>query len=150
MAEGVFRFLAGSHPGIGTIDSAGTGAYNTREPPDYRTMDTLRKHGIRDYDHGARKIQAEDFRSFDYILAMDASNLRDLQRAQQRVNSGSVKSKAKVMLFGEFSGNSKAEQVGDPYYGEDDGFEEVYEQVSRFSKLFLQEVVDKAPTTTQT
>jgi low molecular weight phosphotyrosine protein phosphatase len=149
MAEGVFRSLAGSHPRIGTIDSAGTGAYHTLEPPDYRTMDTLRKHGIRDYDHGARKIQAEDFRSFDYILAMDASNLRDLQRAQQRVNSGSV-SKAKVMLFGEFSGNLKAEQVGDPYYGEDDGFEEVYEQVLRFSKRFLQEVVDKAPTTAQT
>jgi low molecular weight phosphotyrosine protein phosphatase len=150
MAEGVFRSLAGSHPRFGTIDSAGTGAYHTLEPPDSRTMDTLRKHGICDYDHSARKIQAEDFRSFDYILAMDASNLRDLQRAQQKVNSGSIRSKAKVMLFGEFSGNSKAEQVGDPYYGEDDGFEEVYEQVSRFSKRFLQEVVDKAPTTTQT
>lgn len=149
MAEGVFRSLAGSHSRIGTIDSAGTGAYHTLEPPDYRTMDTLRKHGIRDYDHGARKIQAEDFRNFDYILAMDASNLRDLQRAQQRVNSAGEKSKAKIMLFGEFSGKLRAEQVGDPYYGEDDGFEEVYEQVSRFSKRFLHEVLDKAPTTTQ-
>jgi low molecular weight phosphotyrosine protein phosphatase len=113
-------------------------------------MDTLRKHGIRDYDHGARKIQEKDFRTFDYILAMDTSNLRDLQRVQKRVDSASGKSKAKIMLFGEFSGKLRAEQVGDPYYGEDDGFEEVYEQVSRFSKRFLQEVFDKAPTGTQT
>ena len=148
MAEGVFRSLAGSHPRLGTIDSAGTGAYHTLEPPDFRTIDTLRKHGIRDYDHGARKIKEEDFQAFDYILAMDASNLRDLQRVQKRVDSRSDKSKAKVMLFGEFSGKAKAEQVGDPYYGEDDGFEEVYEQVSRFSKCFLQEVVDKVPTGT--
>jgi low molecular weight phosphotyrosine protein phosphatase len=150
MAEGVFRSLAASNPRVATIDSAGIGAYHTLEPPDYRTMDTLRKHGICDYDHRARKIQTEDFRSFDYILAMDTSNLRDLQRAEQRVNSAGEKSKAKVMLFGEFSAKSKAEQVGDPYYGEDDGFEEVYEQVSRLSKRFLKEVVDKVPTATQT
>lgn len=146
MAEGVFRSLAGSHPRLGTVDSAGTGAYHTLEPPDYRTMDTLRKHGIRDYDHGARKIQEQDFRTFDYILAMDASNLRDLQRVQRRVDSTGDRSKAKVMLFGEFSGRSKGEQVGDPYYGADGGFEKVYEQVARFSKRFLREVLDKAPT----
>jgi low molecular weight phosphotyrosine protein phosphatase len=145
MAEGVFRSLAGSHPRIATIDSAGTGAYHILEPPDYRTMDTLRKHGIRDYDHSARKIRAEDFRDCDYILAMDNSNLRDLQRVQQRLNAAGEKTKAKVMLFGEFGGKPKAEQVGDPYYGGDDGFEEVYEQVTRFSKGFLQMEVDEAP-----
>jgi low molecular weight phosphotyrosine protein phosphatase len=145
MAEGVFRSLAGSDPRLAAIDSAGTGAYHTLEPPDYRTMDTLRKHGIHDYDHGARKIQEQDFRTFDYILAMDSSNLRDLQRLQKRVNSAGEKSKARVMLFGEFSGKSRAEQVGDPYYGKADGFEEVYEQVSRFSKRFLQEVMDRPP-----
>jgi|SRR2546423_372564 len=149
MAEGVFRFLAGSHPRLGTVDSAGTGAYHILEPPDYRTMDTLRKHGIYDYDHGARKIQEKDFRTFDYILAMDISNLRDLQRVQKRVDSTGDKSKAKVMLFGEFNGKSKAEQVGDPYYGEDDGFEEVYEQVSTFSKHFLRDVLDKTPMSAQ-
>jgi low molecular weight phosphotyrosine protein phosphatase len=150
MAEGVFRSLAGSHPRIGTIDSAGTAAYHTLEPPDYRTMDTLRKHGIRDYDHSARKIRAEDFRNFDYILAMDNANLRDLQRAQQRVNAVGEKTKAKVMLFGEFGGKPKAEQVGDPYYGGDDGFEEVYEQVSRFSKWFLRKEADEPPAAIKT
>ena len=147
MAEGVFRSLAKSDPCIGTIDSAGTGAYHTDDPPDYRTMATLQKHGIRDYNHGARKVQEKDFQEFDYIFAMDASNLRNLQSLQRRVESSGGKSKAKVMLFGEFSGKTKAEHVGDPYYGGDSGFDVVYEQVTRFSKIFLQNVVDKEGTT---
>ena len=73
MAEGVFRSLAKSNSRIGTIDSVGTGAYHILHPPDNRTMETLRKHKITDYDHGARKVTEEDMREFDYIFAMDSS-----------------------------------------------------------------------------
>lgn len=143
MAEGVFRSLTKSHPRIGDIDSAGTGAYHVLDPPDFRTMDTLRRHGITDYDHGARQVDVQDFQTFDYIFAMDAYNLRDLQRLQRKTESKGKKSKAKVMMFGEFGGKKKAEEVIDPYYGADNGFEIVYEQVQRFSKNFLEQVVDK-------
>lgn len=142
MAEGVFRSLAKSNPRIGTIDSAGTGAYHILDPPDYRTMETLRKHKITDYDHGARKVTEDDMREFDYIFAMDSSNLHDLQRLQHRVDARGEKSKAKVMLFGEYSGKKRAVDVEDPYYGADNGFETVYEQVTRFSKNFLAKEVD--------
>ncbi|EXJ94860.1 hypothetical protein A1O1_03258 [Capronia coronata CBS 617.96] len=140
MAEGVFRSLAKGHPRIHEIDSAGTGAYHILDPPDYRTMATLRKHGITDYEHGARQVDTQDFLTFDYILAMDAYNLRDLQRLRRRVESKGQKPKAQVMLFGEFSGKGKAEEVVDPYYGADNGFEVVYEQVTRFSKNFLDHI----------
>lgn len=143
MAEGVFRSLAKSSPRIGKIDSAGTGAYHLLQPPDSRTMETLRKHKITDYDHGARKITEDDMRTFDYIFAMDSSNLYDLQRIQRKADAKGQKSKAKVMLFGEYSGKKKAEHVEDPYYGADNGFETVYEQVTRFSKNFLAKEVDK-------
>ena len=143
MAEGVFRSLTKSHPGIGEIDSAGTGAYHTLEPPDCRTMETLEKHGIKGYDHGARQVLLEDFDTFDYIFAMDSYNLRDLQRSRRRAESEGKKVKAQVMLFGEYSGKRTAEEVGDPYYGADDGFAEVFEQVSRFSKNFLAKEVDR-------
>jgi low molecular weight phosphotyrosine protein phosphatase len=43
------------------------------------------------------------------------------------------------MLFGEFSGKKKAEEVDDPYYGGRDGFEIAYEQCVRFSKNFLKQ-----------
>lgn len=75
-----------------------------------------------------------DFEEFDYVFAMDRSNLRDLQRLQQRKPN----SKAKVMLFGEFSGG-KAEQIDDPYYGARNGFEIAYEQSVRFTKNFLKD-----------
>jgi len=44
------------------------------------------------------------------------------------------------MLFGEFAGKKRAEEVDDPYYGSKDGFEVAYEQCSRFSKNFLKDV----------
>ncbi|CAI7578674.1 unnamed protein product [Penicillium viridicatum] len=85
MAEGVFRSLAGAHPSVGEIDSAGTAAYHSLEPPDSRTMSTLRRHKITDYEHAARKVTREDFLTFDYLLAMDKSNLRDLQDVRDSV-----------------------------------------------------------------
>lgn len=78
-----------------------------------------------------------DFNKFDYIFAMDRSNLQDLERLQQRANS---ESKAKVMLFGEFSGTRRPEVVSDPYYGGDEGFSKAYEQCTRFSSNFLKHV----------
>jgi low molecular weight phosphotyrosine protein phosphatase len=109
-------------------------------------METLAKYGITDYDHGARQVVAEDFADFDYIFAMDTYNLRDLQRVQRRLESKGEKPRARVMLFGEYSGKRRAEEVGDPYYGADDGFEEVYEQVARFSRNFLAQEVDNDST----
>ena len=70
---------------------------------------------------------------------MDRSNLADLQRLQR----GSSDSRARVMLFGEYSGTGKTETVGDPYYGGSNGFDKAFEQCSRFAANFLHEVVEK-------
>lgn len=91
MAEGVFRHTVSSSSTaaaaslIGQVDSAGTGAYHLLEPPDARTMATLRKHGIKDYSHAARQISDDDFVTFDYLLAMDKHNLRDLLEMREDV-----------------------------------------------------------------
>jgi low molecular weight phosphotyrosine protein phosphatase len=143
MAEAVLHSLASSHPRLSHVDSAGTGAYHTGAPPDSRTMSTLEDNGIAGYEHAARKVKASDFTEFDYVLAMDDDNLYDLERARQRAmkNRGATGKKAKIMLFGDFGGR-KGEQVGDPYYGATDGFEITYEQMVRFSKGFIKEVLD--------
>ncbi|KAK1468424.1 phosphotyrosine protein phosphatase [Colletotrichum melonis] len=112
-------------------------AYHVGDPPDDRTMATLEDHGITDYYHAGRKVSPSDFNKFDYVFAMDRSNLRDLQNLQQR---GHTDSKAKVMLFGEFSGGPRSEVVNDPYYGGDEGFAKAYEQCTRFSTNFLKHV----------
>ncbi|TDZ36532.1 Low molecular weight phosphotyrosine protein phosphatase [Colletotrichum spinosum] len=140
MAEGIFRHITQKPPYKGLItkvDSCGTAAYHVGDPPDERTMETLEDHGIEDYVHAGRKISPSDFNKFDYIFAMDRSNLQDLQRLQQR---GNPDSKAKVMLFGEFSGGRRPEVVEDPYYGGSEGFAKAYEQCTRFSDNFLRTV----------
>lgn len=170
MAEGVFRNVADAHAAIGEVDSAGTGAYHTDDPPDPRTMSTLRRHGITSYHHAARKVSKDDFLEFDYLLAMDKYNLRDLLDVRESViaslrKKADPKSAAKntraaadaaigahgvdakvaeVRLFGDFGKGGKlhdrvggGEVVQDPYYGGANGFEEVYQQVVRFSQNFL-------------
>ncbi|KAJ5692405.1 Protein-tyrosine phosphatase low molecular weight mammalian [Penicillium macrosclerotiorum] len=170
MAEGVFRNVAEGNPTIGEIDSAGTGAYHSGEGPDSRTMSTLRKHGITNYDHAARKVTKDDFLKFDYLLAMDKYNLRDLLDLRESVITslnrkagpksaakntraaseaaigahGSDTNVAEVRLFGDYGKEGKlhdrvggGEVVQDPYYGGANGFEEVYQQVVRFSQGFL-------------
>ncbi|PHH75604.1 hypothetical protein CDD82_4376 [Ophiocordyceps australis] len=140
MAEGIFQNLAKQpqYKGkIGRIDSCGTAAYHAGDDPDSRTMSTLEDNGITDYRHSARRLQPSDFEQFDYIFAMDRSNLSDLERAQR----GQANSRAKVMLFGDFSGHAKSEVVADPYYGGRDGFEKAFEQCHRFATNFLGEIV---------
>lgn len=139
-------------------------AYHSGEPPDDRTMATLEANGITDYDHLARRVcchpplstqsaavhnlrltnvglqfHPSDFNKFDYIFAMDRSNLSDLHRLQKN----NPDSKAKVMLFGEFSGTKRPEIVNDPYYGGNEGFSKAFEQCSRFSKNFLKEILEE-------
>ncbi|KAI9716496.1 MAG: hypothetical protein M1828_007656 [Chrysothrix sp. TS-e1954] len=167
MAEGVFlSLLPPSTPPPTTppkhtftrIDSAGTGAYHANSPPDPRTTAVLERHEISDYSHAARKVTYEDFRSFDWIFAMDEENLEDLvemrealeRRGKGRSRGGKrdesdgaetddqQKPLARVMLYGAFGGRSKDEEVVDPYYGGGKGFDIAFEQMQRFGKGFLQ------------
>ncbi|KAI4169941.1 MAG: hypothetical protein LQ343_005322 [Gyalolechia ehrenbergii] len=144
MAEGVFRSMTRADNRVSRIDSAGTGAYHEGCPPDPRTMSVLEDNGQLGYNHSARKVQNSDFMTFDYILAMDEDNLDDLLKVQRRIvqKSGAHAAAAKVMLFGDFGGR-KGEQVVDPYYGARDGFTLAYEQMTRFSKGFVEQVLTR-------
>ncbi|KAL1975125.1 hypothetical protein VTN31DRAFT_3517 [Thermomyces dupontii] len=152
MAEAVFKRVSESHPNvrIGQLDSAGTGAYHSNEPPDERTMSTLRSHGITDYNHAARQIEKEDFHKFDYIVAMDKPVLRSLLRLRDSVGATDSSKIADVRLFGDFNLDGTVnprvgggEEVPDPYYGGIKGFEKVYEQVMRFSEGLLAHIEKK-------
>jgi low molecular weight phosphotyrosine protein phosphatase len=149
MAEAVFRHLtintSPPHPHISLIDSAGTGAYHTGSSPDSRTMKVLRKNSITGYRHAARKVTSDDFETFDWIFAMDQDNLEDLEDMRRRVRKKLTRDEApdevdkrmgRVTLFGDWGG-SEGEEVIDPYYGADNGFDVAYEQMQRFSRGFL-------------
>ena len=131
------------------IDSAGTAAYHALSPPDARTLELLKMHNIKGFVHSARKVRAQDFWDFDYILAMDAENMQELRRRRRdilarlsRDGEGHRKGepKARIQLFGEYGGWG-SEEIEDPYYGSNEGFDVAFEQCVRMSKGWLKEVL---------
>lgn len=92
----------------------------------------MKKHGIH-MQHIARQITREDFATFDYILCMDESNLRDLNRKSNQVKN----CRAKIELLGSYD-PQKQLIIEDPYYGNDSDFEVVYQQCLRCCKAFLE------------
>ena len=124
-AHGVFQKLvtdAGLQEQI-QIDSAGTGDWHIGRGPDERTQRAAQSRGYDLSSLRARQVTSADFGDFDYVLAMDKSNLKDL-----RAMAGD-KTNCHVSLFLDFAESSWQREVPDPYYGEQDGFETVLELV---------------------
>ena len=121
-AEGVFRHLlaeAGLTDAI-VVDSAGTAAYHVGESPDRRSTATAWKRGIV-LEGAARRFEKGDFARFDYVVAMDASNERNLHQL-----APDDEAEAKIHLLRDFDPESPTgAEVPDPYYGGADGFETV-------------------------
>lgn len=124
-ADGVFRKLLADQ-GLTdriAVDSCGTGDWHIGKAPDQRAQAVAKQRG---YDLSvlrARSIHMTDFERFDYILAMDESNLKDL------LNMASLQHHDKISLFLEYAPNSDLTAVPDPYYDGADGFEHVLDLV---------------------
>ena len=136
IAEAVFRKLV-TDQNISDnwrIDSAATSTYELGNPPDYRGQACMKKHGI-PMSHVARQVTKEDFATFDYILCMDESNLRDMNRKSNQVKN----CRAKIKLLGNYD-PQKQLIIEDPYYGDNADFEAVYQQCVRCCRAFLGKV----------
>jgi len=117
-AEAVFRHHARAQgvEGNFVIDSAGTHGYHIGDPPDPRAISTALARGVDMRGLRARKVDAQDFQRFDYVIAMDAGHYRVLSADRQ--------GNAEIMMFLQDGGD-----VPDPYYGTLDDFENVYDIV---------------------
>jgi protein-tyrosine phosphatase len=134
MAEGLFLHKV-AEAGLGDqieIDSCGTGGWHVGEQADPRMRQTAAAHGILLPSRG-RQLKASDFRNFDYVLAMDASNLRELERVMSETSGA----KAQVVKMRNFDQAAPGADVPDPYYGGQGGFEEVYEMLDRSTEALL-------------
>ena len=105
------------------VDSAGTHAYHTGERPDPRATAAAAKRGYDLKYLRARKIDVSDFAKYEYILAMDNQNMKDLLKAC--INS----EQCKIQLFMNFAQTRKHIEVPDPYYGTQKGFEVVLDLI---------------------
>jgi len=118
------------------IDSAGTHAYHIGEPPDRRSQQAALKRGYSMQGLRARRVTQEDFLRFQYILAMDHHNLEELQQdCPPQYNS-------RLGLFLQYSNQWNTHQeVPDPYYGGNHGFERVLDLVENASQGLLNHIL---------
>ncbi len=139
LAEGVFKQRvkeAGLEDKI-FVDSAGTSGWHIGERPDPRSIDVAWENGI-ELDSYGRKAISEDFKNFDYILAMDRNNFSDLRSLPGSSKNGA----AQLFLMRDFDDIGKGQDVPDPYYGGEDGFTYVYELLDRSCRNLLDKIIE--------
>ena len=101
------------------VDSAGTADYHIGDAPDPRSRRAALRRGIDLSGLRGRQVVPQDFERFDFVLAMDRSNLQELQAMQPKG------SRARVQLFLEYAPQLGQLEVPDPYYGDAGVFEKV-------------------------
>jgi protein-tyrosine phosphatase len=110
-----------------TVTSSGTGDWHVGQPMDERAAATLRAHDYDPSQHRAQQFSPSWLGANDLVLAMDRGNLADVRRVEAAVRADPDR----VRLFGEFDPVEPGGEVPDPYYGGEQGFEEVLAMVER-------------------
>ena len=123
LAEGIMRAKL---PENYIVDSAGTVAWHSGQLPDKRSVTTAKNRGLDITNQRARQFKVSDFDTFDYIYVMDNSNYKDVISLAPTEES---KSKVRLIL-NEIFPNENVD-VPDPYYGGDDGFENVFDMLDQ-------------------
>lgn len=133
LAESVFRHLARDRgvEHLFEIDSAGTSGYHAGSPPDRRSAATALGRGIT-VTGTSRRLDAHDLRRFDYVIAMDAENLEEVEALHE-----SIGGTARVHRLREWDPDGSGLDVPDPYYGGPRGFEDVHDIVERSCAALL-------------
>lgn len=121
------------------VDSAGTAQYHIGESPDHRSIAVAKSNGIDISNQRGRQFQTRDFDLFDYIYVMDQSNYDNVIRLAR--HSSDI---GKVKLLLELDENSKNKNVSDPYYGDIQDFEAVYELLDNVCNILASRLANSS------
>ncbi|MEL0456834.1 low molecular weight protein-tyrosine-phosphatase [Flavobacteriaceae bacterium SZ-1-7] len=133
LAEGILRSKLPKHSF--TIDSAGTAAYHIGSSPDRRSVAIARKYGLDISNLMGRQFGVSDFDRFDLIYAMDNSNFQNVVKLARDEND-----LAKVKLILNEVYPNQNHDVPDPYYGGDQGFQNVYQMLDEACDIIAEKV----------
>lgn len=122
-----------------SCDSAGTSSYHIGSSPDRRMAQAARQQGI-ELVGQARQLKAEDLATFDWILAMDDDNYRDILRLDP---TGQYTDKVRKIC--DFCRHHSDTEVPDPYYGRADGFRYVVDLLMDACEGFLDSLLQETP-----
>lgn len=137
MAEAIFRDKVKKEnlQHIISTDSAGTGNWHIGNSPHEGTLDILGEHQINCENIIARQVEEKDLQDFNYIIAMDASNLGNLHRLKGFKESG------EVFRLLDLMNDLSIEDVPDPYFT--GNFVEVYDLVDKGCEKLLSYIKKK-------
>lgn len=139
LAEGVLRYKAEKANLNLTIDSAGTSNYHIGEHPDKRTILNARQHEIDVSKLCARQFDVSDFDEFDHIFVMDSSNYADVLSLARN-----EKDRRKVeLILNRVYPNSNM-SVPDPYFGGEQGFENVFILLDKACEVIVESLKEKS------
>ena len=124
-ADGVAQMIAKREGLNWQVDSAGTGAWHVGRCPDERMVRAAALRAIDLSSLRARQVVPEDFLRFDHIFAMDRSNFADLEAQRPERASATLH-----LFLGE-------DDVPDPYYGGEEGFEQVLDLISERMEILF-------------
>ncbi len=119
------------------VDSAGTGNWHAGEAPDPRAQATARRHGIDISGLKARQVKPADFRRFTHIVALDHDNLENLRRLRPDDAT------AELSLLLDHVPGREGQAVADPYFGDDDGFEVTWAEVTAAARTLALSLRDR-------
>lgn len=116
------------------VDSAGMQGYHVGESPDSRSAEMAASRGYPLDGLTARRVEREDFQTFDWLLGLDGGHVRQLQRLAPAGLEG------KVALFLEHAGVTSAREVPDPYYGSSRDFAYAFDLILEGCEKVLQKL----------
>jgi len=124
LAEAAFREEALRLKLDAITDSAGTGGWHVGAPPDPRAQAVALKNGVDISALRGRQVKPADFRRFTHLVAMDHENLANLRRLAP------PDATAELSLLLDHVEGRAGQAVADPYFGEDDGFDVTWADVT--------------------
>lgn len=123
LAEGIMKAKLPDHY---MVDSAGTISMHEGEHPDKRAIKTAANHYIDISRQRSRPITRKDFETFDKIYCMDIAVMEDVVSKTKNEEE-----RQKVSLFLEVLGDHKNAEVPDPYWGDMNDFEKVFQLLDK-------------------
>ena len=139
-AEGIFKQKIKDRDleNLFVVDSAGTGGWHVGNLADRRMREAALSRGI-ELTSRSRKIDHNDLYEFDHILVMDKDNLNAVQ-SLIKDDMHSINSKIKLILS--YSKKSQLDEVPDPYYGGQNGFENVLDLLDDVIDELIDSLID--------
>ena len=134
LAEGILKSKLPADKFL--VDSAGTSNYHIGNSPDKRSINIAKKYNLDISDLKGRQFTSDDFKVFDYIFVMDKSNYQDIIAL---ATDNQDIAKVKYILDESYPG--KKYEVPDPYYGGEQGFENVYKMLDKACSILSKRLI---------